>query len=73
MDVKNKLMDTRISKGGINGEIGLDINTLRYIKQITNKNFLSSTGKSIQYSAMAYMGKESEKKKKRMAIRIQIT
>ena len=60
MDVKNKLMVTRISKGGINGETGIDIYILLYIQQITN-NFLSSTGKSTQYSTMAYMGKESKK------------
>ena len=47
--------------GGINWEIGIDIYTLLYIKQITNKDLLYSTGKSTQYSVMAYMGKESKK------------
>ena len=46
---------------GINWEIGIDIYTLLYIKQITNKNLLYSTGDSTQYSIMAYMGKESKK------------
>ena len=39
--------------------------TLLYIKQITNKNLLYSTGSSTQYSVMAYMGKESKKKNKK--------
>ena len=47
--------------GGINWEIGIDIYTLLYIKQITNKDILYSTGNSTQYSVMAYMGKESKK------------
>ena len=41
--------------------IGIDVYTLLYIKQITNKDLLYSTGNSTQYSAMAYMGKESKK------------
>ena len=47
--------------GGMNQEIGIDIYTLLYIKQITNKDLLYSTGNSTQYSVMAYMGKESKK------------
>ena len=31
---------------GINWEIGIDIHTLLYIKQITNKDLLYSTGNS---------------------------
>ena len=46
--------------GGINWEIGIDMHTRLYIKQITNKDLLYSTGNSIQYSVMAYMGKESK-------------
>ena len=49
------------SVGGINWEIGIDIYTLLYIKQITNKNLLYSTGNSTQYSAMTYVGIESKK------------
>ena len=37
--------------------------TLRYIKQITNKDLLYSTGNSTQYSVINYMGKESEKER----------
>ena len=46
----------------MNWEIGIDISTLLYIKQKTNKNLLYSTGNSTQYSVMAYMGKESKKR-----------
>ena len=49
-------------KGGrINWEIGIDIYTLLYIKQITSKDLLYSTGNSSQHSVMTYMGKESKK------------
>ena len=44
---------------GINWEIGIDIYTLLFIKQITNKDLLYSAGNSTQYSVMAYMEKES--------------
>ena len=54
-------MDTKRGRGGgINWEIGIDIYTLLYKKQITNKDQLFSTGNSTQYSAMTYMGKESK-------------
>ena len=39
--------------GGINWEIRTDIYTLPYIKEITNKEVLYSTGNSIQYSVCA--------------------
>ena len=35
--------------------------TLLYVRQITNKDLLYSTGNSTQYSVIIYMGKESEK------------
>ena len=47
-------------RGGINWDTGIDIYTLLYIKQITNKDLLYSTGNS-KYSVMAYMGEESKK------------
>ena len=47
--------------GGINWKTGVDIYTLLYIKQITNKDLLYSTGNSTQHSVMAYTGKESKK------------
>ena len=54
-------MDTKGEEGsGRDWEIGIDIYTLLYIKYITNKDLLYSTGNSTQYSVMAYMGKESK-------------
>ena len=47
--------------GGINQKIGINIYTLLYIKQITNKDLLYSTGNSTQYLVITYKGKESEK------------
>ena len=60
-DVEKKSMDTKGGKRGrgINWEIGIDVYTLLYIKQITNKDLQYSTGNSTQYSVMTYMGKES--------------
>ena len=49
------------SGGGINWEIGTDIYTLLYIKQITNKDQLYSTGNSTQYFIITYMEKECVK------------
>ena len=46
---------------GITWEIGIDIYTRLYIKQITNKDLPYSTGNSTQYSVVTYMGKESKK------------
>ena len=48
-------------RGGTNWEIGTDIYTPLFIKQITNKDLLYSTGNSTQYSIMAYMRKQSKK------------
>ena len=51
-------MVTRVErKGGINWEIGTDIDTQLYIKSITNKDQLYKTGNSTQYSVMTYMGR----------------
>ena len=47
--------------GGINWEVGIGIDILLYTKWVSNKDLLYSTGKSIQYSVIAYMVKESEK------------
>ena len=45
----------------INLETGIDKFPLLYIKQITNKDLLYSTGNSTEYSVITYMGKESKK------------
>ena len=46
----------------MNWEVGTDIYTPLYIKQITNKKPVYSTETSTQYSIMAYVGKESKKR-----------
>ena len=57
-DVENQFMVIKEERGrGINWQIGIDIYTLLYIKQTTNKNLLHSTRKSTQYSIVIYMGK----------------
>ena len=60
LDVR-KNMVTRGNGGKISWKIRIDIYTLLYIKQITNKDLLYSTGNSTQYSVMTYMGKEPKK------------
>ena len=45
----------------MNWETGVDIYTILYVKQITNKNLLYSTENFTQYSVMAHVGKESKK------------
>ena len=42
----------------------MDMYTLLYLTWITNKDLLCGTESSSQYSVMAYIGKESLKKKK---------
>ena len=39
----------RVDGGGIVKEFGIDMYTLLYLKRITNKDLLCSTGNSIQY------------------------
>ena len=49
------------SRRGINYEFGINIYTLLYIKQVTNKDLLYSTGNSTQGSVITYMRKEPKK------------
>ena len=49
-------------RGGIRWEIGIDRYTLQYIKYITIKDLLYSTGNSTHYSVMTYREEESEKR-----------
>ena len=64
-EIESEMQKTKLwlpgqkGRGGIHWEIGIDIYTLLYMKQITNKDLLYSTGNSTQYSVMAYMEKES--------------
>ena len=48
------------SKDGINQEFGINKYTLLYIKYITNKDVLYSTGNYPQYFVLTYKGKEPE-------------
>ena len=48
-------------KERINQELKINVKTLPYIKQITNKDLLYSTGNYTQYFVVTYKGKESEK------------
>ena len=54
-------MESRVRIGGggvgINWEIGIDIYTLLYIKQITNNSLRYRTGNYTQYFVINYNGK----------------
>ena len=51
--LENKFMVTGAGQGGgIDWEFGIDMYTLLYLKQITNKDLLYSTGNSAQYSVV---------------------
>ena len=43
------------------GAIAFSLHTLLYIKEITSKNLLYSTGNTSQYTVMTYIGKENKK------------
>ena len=60
---KTKLIVTKGKRlgGRMDWEVGIDIYILPYTKFIGNKDLLYSSRKSIQYSVIAYMSKESEK------------
>ena len=51
--------------GEINWVFGVNRYTLLYIKQISNKDLLYSTGNYTQYFVITYKGKESEKNRYR--------
>ena len=46
---------------GINWEIGMNIYTLLYLKQITNRNLLYSMGNSTEYSLTIYQEQNLKK------------
>ena len=48
-------------RGRINQELGINIQTLLFIKQITKKDLLYNKGHSSQYSVMIYKGGKIEK------------
>ena len=52
-------MITKGERGGRNKlEFGINIYTLLYIKQMTSKDLLYSTGNYTQYLVISYKGKE---------------
>ena len=51
-DLQNKSIVSRGKGRGEDWEFGIDMNTLLYLKQITNKDPLYSTGNSIEYSVI---------------------
>ena len=59
-DLENELMVTRGGRWGerIVREFGIDMYTLLYLKWITNKDLLCSTGNSAQCYVAAWMGVE---------------
>ena len=59
----NKLLITKRNswQGGIDWEFGTGTCTLKYKKWLVNGDLLYSTKKSIQYSVIIYVGKESER------------
>ena len=65
-DIENKLMVTKgemwVEGGGINQELGMNINIILNIRQITNKDLLYVTGTSTQYSVINFKRKESKKR-----------
>ena len=58
---ENKLMVTNVREREINQEFGLNKYIILHIKQINNKDIIYSTGNYIQYLAITYKGKESER------------
>ena len=48
-------------KERINQELKINVKTLPYIKQITNKDLLYSTGNYTQYFVITHKGNNSEK------------
>ena len=57
-----KLMVKKGNKWGRDGwEIGIGVGTLRDMDQLADRDQLYSTGNATQYSAIFYVGKESER------------
>ena len=55
----------RNGRGGKNREIGIDVYTVLYVKQVINKNLLYSTGNFYSIFCGDLNGKEIKKKKKK--------
>ena len=48
-------------RGRINQELGMNVYTVLYTRQISSKDLQYSKGNSTQYSVIIYVRKESEK------------
>ena len=59
---QQSISKSNFSWGGIKWEVGINIHTVLYIKQISNKDLLYSRGKSTQYCVTTYMPKGYEKR-----------
>ena len=59
---KNLPLPGRTVRGGIVREFGMDMYTLLYLKWITNKHLLHSTGNSAQCYVTVWMGEETGEK-----------
>ena len=57
---KKNLWLSKVKGGEINWEFGIDMYTLLYLKQITNKDLPCSTGSSLQCYVTEYKGKGYE-------------
>ena len=53
----------RVWGSGMNREIGIDIYTLLYIKQITSENLLQGIGNATQCSVVTQQGRKSKKER----------
>ena len=59
-NIENKLKATKAGSGsGMNSEVGIDIYTSLYIKQVTNEYLLHVTGNSAQFSVVSQKGSKS--------------
>ena len=58
--IENKFMVSKGECRGINQEIGINVYTLQYIKQVTNKDLLYHTRTYTQYFVITYKGKEKK-------------
>ena len=54
--MENEFTDTRVKGGGRDREFGIDMYTLLYLKRITNKALLYSTGSSAHCYVAVWMG-----------------
>ena len=55
------LLKGKHGRGRIKWKVGIDMYTLLYVEQMSNKDLPCSTGKSTEYSIVTYMRKEPEK------------